>query len=439
MILIFIIIQAYRWVFGLQKLQTTDYVNFIKRTTLNYSLIPTGISLGILLKVISSPDIKNLGDGLIMAAALTNFLSNTSITERYRTHSWKFGFIYNFFFFLTLVYVQTNSILSLFIIYELFLLPSAVLIVLFNPGKRGLETAKHFLVWTQTGSMLVFFGVWYITSYFGATSFTCPEFNYNKLPLTVQLMLVIGFLIKIPSYPFYFWLLKTHVESVTSFSIFLSGFLVKIALFGLYKFFPLLSYPTRVMAICLLFSGGIASSAAIFKQSDFKKMVAYTTVQEMAQLTMILFVLGPSNSALAGHFIVVHGLLSALFFFISETLYKIFKSRCVFSFNGLMIVAPKASILLVTAVTLFKGLPFTSKNKVEFNILDALMNLDYALLVTWLILIIFIGNIAITYVSFKILVFNPPINKGSSDVTYFEFMYTTLVLTMLVLVMYIKI
>lgn len=45
---------------------------------------------------------------------------------------------------------------------------------------------------------------------------------------------LIGFGIKIPLAPFHFWLLKVHVESPTAFSIFLSGFLVKSALYCLF-------------------------------------------------------------------------------------------------------------------------------------------------------------------------------------------------------------
>jgi len=48
-------------------------------------------------------------------------------------------------------------------------------------------------------------------------------------------LLFIGFGIKVPLWPFHYWITKTHVESPTGFSIYLSGFLVKTALYALYR------------------------------------------------------------------------------------------------------------------------------------------------------------------------------------------------------------
>lgn len=50
----------------------------------------------------------------------------------------------------------------------------------------------------------------------------------------IFIIFLLGFGIKIPLAPFHHWLLKVHVESPTAFSIFLSGFLVKSALYCLF-------------------------------------------------------------------------------------------------------------------------------------------------------------------------------------------------------------
>lgn len=428
----FVLVVNKNTLIGLVSFMNTKYIKIDKKN------IPACMAIGIFFKVLLNPSINGLSDGLVIAASITNLLATTTITERYKNESWKFGFVYNFFFFLTLIYVKVSSLLYFFIVYEMFLLPSAFLIFIFNPGKRGLETCKHFLLWTQTGSVFVGISFLYIASYCGMTSFNSHSVFIKKIPIYIQFLLIIGFLIKVPSYPFYFWLLKTHVESVTSFSIFLSGFLVKVAVYGIFKVLPLLDSFVRSSAICLLFSGGIASSAAIIKQTDYKKLVAYTTVQEMSQLAIMVFLFGNSNSAIVGHFVIVHGLLSAIFFFISEVLQRIYKSRCVFSISGLMIVAPKLSMIVVAAILLFRGFPFTSKNKIEMNMVDLLYNYEYLLLALWLVFIVFLGNIAITFVTFKTLVFSAGKEKNN-DVTYFEFIYAVFVCLLLIFFIFIKI
>ena len=347
------------------------------------------------------------------------------------------GSIYNLFFALTVIYVQTNNLITFFVVYELFLLPSAALIVIFSPGKRSLETFKSFLVWTQTGSVMVFVGIWYLVSSEGIHVFTDLNIGTVRVPFKIQALILFGFLIKIPSFPFYFWLLKTHVESITSFSIFLSGFLVKIAVFGLFRFYPIFSYSTKCIAICLLLSGGMAASAAFFRQADYKRLVAYSTVQEMAQIASLIFLVGPTNGALIGQFIVVHSLLSATFFFLSDIFYKLYGSRCVFSLNNLLLVSPKLSVLLVTAVLLFKGLPFTTKNQIEFGLLDLFLGVNSSLLGLWLLAIIFIGNIGITYINFKLMAFGSESDTSQGEPTYFEGLYISFIIVLLATVLHI--
>lgn len=52
---------------------------------------------------------------------------------------------------------------------------------------------------------------------------------------TLALLFMVGFGVKIPTWPFVSWLLKAHVEASVEFSILLSGFIVKVGVFGLYR------------------------------------------------------------------------------------------------------------------------------------------------------------------------------------------------------------
>jgi NADH-quinone oxidoreductase subunit M len=92
----------------------------------------------------------------------------------------------------------------------------------------------------------------------------------------------LGFGIKIPMWPFYYWLTKTHVEASSFFSMYLSGFLVKTAVFLFIKFYSLLSVYAYIDLFLALFVVGVVdSSIKMWHQVDLKKLIAYTTVQEM--------------------------------------------------------------------------------------------------------------------------------------------------------------
>lgn len=98
----------------------------------------------------------------------------------------------------------------------------------------------------------------------------------------MALLVIIGFGVKIPLWPFFSWLLKAHVEASVEFSILLSGFIVKLGVFGLYK--TLLAFsatwaPHLLFAFSIL--GLVAATLRLFSQRDLKRVVALTTVIEM--------------------------------------------------------------------------------------------------------------------------------------------------------------
>jgi hydrogenase-4 component F len=78
------------------------------------------------------------------------------------------------------------------------------------------------------------------------------------------------------------------VEAPSGFSICLSGFLVKSALYGFYKItnlFP--STLNTTLFITIAFIGVVDSSLKMWGQTDLKKLVAYGTIQEMNLIYLV--------------------------------------------------------------------------------------------------------------------------------------------------------
>lgn len=87
-----------------------------------------------------------LKDALVISATLTMLAAYLLLSNKYSKYSLEIGAVYICFFILTVLFVNTDSIVNFFIIYELFLLPSAALVYFFSPNKRGTKTTVYFLL-----------------------------------------------------------------------------------------------------------------------------------------------------------------------------------------------------------------------------------------------------------------------------------------------------
>lgn len=108
--------------------------------------MPLSLAITALLITISQNRPDDVGSNILLSAALTNLLAIAILTERSKKDALAFGAAYNGFFLLTYWFVKTNSLLTFFVLYELFLLPSAILVLRFSPGKKGSEAFKYFLI-----------------------------------------------------------------------------------------------------------------------------------------------------------------------------------------------------------------------------------------------------------------------------------------------------
>jgi NADH:ubiquinone oxidoreductase subunit 4 (subunit M) len=163
----------------------------------------------------------------------------------------------NLFVVIVYFFVFSSNILVFFLFYEFLLVPSFVVIYCVSPGRRAIQASIYFLIWTQVGSFIVLVVIVYIVSITGSTNFLVIKsyvFSYHE-SFCIYALLFFGFGFKVPVWPFHYWLTKTHVESPAGFSMYLSGFLVKSALYGFFKLSTLLCNDintTLFSAICVV-------------------------------------------------------------------------------------------------------------------------------------------------------------------------------------------
>lgn len=338
----------------------------------------------------------------------------------------------NFFYFLIFgsfvyLYISTNNFIIFFFCYELFLLPSFLLVFFLSPNRRGIIASIYFLMWTQVGSFLVFFAV--IASIFLSNSF---YFSESFQVSWVLLLFFLGFGIKVPVWPFHYWLTKTHVEAPTYFSIYLSGFLVKTALYGLWVF--CFKNPNNLMLFFLVVSvvGIIDSSLKMWSQVDLKKLVAYGTVQEM-NLILFCFCLGNLVSIqLILLFILAHTLLSTIFFGLVDSIYKRFNSRSVYAVKGLSQTTPMLAYSIFICCLFFAGLPFTLKFIVEVYVFSQVMSFNFFFLLILILICNWFGLVFFTK-NWLSTIFGTPTTAVYSDISVVEIVFYVISLSLLFL------
>ncbi len=281
--------------------------------------------------------------------------------------------------FLLLVASMMGVFLSLdlflfYVFFEVMLLPMYFLIAIWGGGNREYSAIK-FLLFTLFGSVFILVAVLILyfwpgdagaASIYAGSAFTGHSFDIVELTNVatksgfygraiqswVFLLFFTGFIVKLPSFPFHTWLPDAHVDAPTPISMILAGVLLKIGGYGLIRLaWPLApagaydwSYLAAGLGVFSIIYGALVAMA----QTDFKKLVAYSSVSHMGYVTLGMAVMNLAASPQyyaygvngAMFMMLAHGITSAGMFFLVGVIYDRAHTRDLNKLGGLNNIMP---------------------------------------------------------------------------------------------------
>ena len=179
----------------------------------------------------------------------------------------------------------------------------------------------------------------------------------------------IAFAIKVPVWPFHTWLPDAHTEAPTAGSMILAGVLLKLGAYGFLRLvLPLYPVEARFYAGALAFLATMAiifGAFASYGQNDFKRLVAYSSVNHMGFVVLGIaaaaLAAGSENAVIAMNGAVLqmfnHGLSAAGMFFLVGVIYERTHSRDLNDFGGLFPLIPVYGGILIFTSMASLGLP----------------------------------------------------------------------------------
>nr|QNV11566.1 NADH dehydrogenase subunit 4 [Haemopis sanguisuga] len=264
-----------------------------------------------------------------------------------RTNHTLFGVVVLLLLLTLLISFSQSNILCFYILFEFSLIPTMWLIMKWGYQPERLQASLYLMMYTVMGSLPMLCCLMYMMFYSSNFSFFMWFMNMDMEFMNMWwLLFLLGFLVKLPLYPFHLWLPKAHVEAPVAGSVILASILLKLGGYGVMRMgylYPWLNLNLLPSLMSLSLIGGVITSLICLRQIDLKSLIAYSSVGHMG-----LLLIGSLSSCKMGMMggmlmMVAHGFSSSALFILANINYESCNSRSLMVSKGVLLIIPMIS------------------------------------------------------------------------------------------------
>jgi len=258
------------------------------------------------------------------------------------------------------------DLLLFYVFFESVLVPLFLIVGIWGASETRIRASFLLFLYTLFGSLfmlLAFLVIIYNVGTSDLLMISLADISFESQKI-LWLAIFLSFAIKTPLIPFHMWLPRAHVEAPLAGSIVLAGLILKLAVYGFLRILiPLLPEATsyfsplvQTIAVITL----IYSSLTTLRQTDFKCLVAYSSIAHMS--VVVAGVFSNTIQGIEGGIIlsIAHGFVSpALFMLVGGVLYDRFHTRVIRYYRGMTTYMPVFATLFFVFTIANAGTPTT--------------------------------------------------------------------------------
>jgi NADH-quinone oxidoreductase subunit M len=267
------------------------------------------------------------------------------------------------------------DLLLFFLFWEIEVIPMYFLISIWGTGRKEYSAIKY-VIYTLFGSAFMLAGI--LSLYFATGSLSMVDIARGGMAMVQSVMpvagifwlLLIGFAVKLPVFPLHTWLPDAHTDAPTAVSVVLAGALLKMGGYGMIRvcvsIFPDVARQFAIILIVLAVVNVLYGAAITLRQTDLKRMIAYSSVSHMGYVLLGIFALGQVSLVGATMQMFSHGIITGLLFAMAGLVMHNSKERDLRKLGGLARQMPVIAVVFSVAGVASLGLPTTSGFAAEF-------------------------------------------------------------------------
>jgi len=379
--------------------------------------------------------------GYIMALVIFLSLASAAYSISYLDHEFDAGLtnlrgmrtyygLLHLFIFTMLLVTMANNLAIMWIGIEATTIVSAVLIGLgFHKRPLAVEAAWKYIIlctvgitFALLGTFIAYYASTAVMGTEGALDWTVLRGIAHRLnPETMKLAFVfvlVGYGTKAGLAPVHNWLPDAHSQAPSPISALLSGILLNTAFYGIMRFVSIVEPSTgsaftgNLLILFGLLSVGL-SSIFILVQDNFKRLLAYSSIEHMGIISLGVGIGGPVGVYGALLHILNHALSKPLMFFASGKIQSRFGTTNIANVNGVLSSMPLLGTLTFIGALSLSGTPPFNIFVSEITVLKAAV--DRGL---WPVVVLFLVFVVLVFYGvlsgFGKMLFGKPGEPGSA-------------------------